>query len=289
MSLENTLTAELNSSENAGGIIPSVAIDLIIAQRAAGIAAFMEGLDKLREAERLFAAAAEKDWFTGLDEIISTGRRCLKEHEIEAVRRRVARSVDSSIWQRLMTQTGMFTLMSGDQHDKWTAQVYSKDCPEVTLDNVISTFQHLNATKNETFVTGIIDVFRKLSWDYKTNNPCRLGKKIILEGVLSINVSPTRYASVRTNAQNWINDLARAFCLIDKKNVPDSRIAEGCQYRDFINLNSYTLNGVFTCEWFTIKSFWKGSAHVTFTRPDLVEKINEIIASRYPDALPSRV
>lgn len=49
MSLENTLTAELNSSENAGGIIPSVAIDLIIAQRAAGIAAFMEGLDKLRK------------------------------------------------------------------------------------------------------------------------------------------------------------------------------------------------------------------------------------------------
>ncbi|WP_346772559.1 hypothetical protein [Raoultella ornithinolytica] len=28
---------------------------------------------------------------------------------------------------------------------------------------------------------------------------------------------------------------------------------------------------------------------MTFTRPDLVEKINEIMASRYPDALPSRV
>ncbi len=41
--------------------------------------------------------------------------------------------------------------------------VYSEECPEVTLDNVISTFQHLHASKNETFVTGIIDVFRKLS------------------------------------------------------------------------------------------------------------------------------
>ncbi|MHC1473177.1 DUF4942 domain-containing protein, partial [Klebsiella pneumoniae] len=84
-----------------------------------------------------------------------------------------------SIWTRLMTQTGMFTFMSSEQHDKWTDQVYSEECPEVTLDNVISTFQHLHASKNETFVTGIIDVFRKLSWDYKTNNPCRLGKKII--------------------------------------------------------------------------------------------------------------
>lgn len=44
MSVENTLTAELNTSENTGEIIPSVAIDLIIAQRTAGIAAFMEGL-----------------------------------------------------------------------------------------------------------------------------------------------------------------------------------------------------------------------------------------------------
>lgn len=30
----------------------------------------------------------------------------------------------------------------------------------------------------------------------------------------------------------------------------------------------------------------KGSAHVTFTRPDLVEKVNDIIARHYPGALP---
>lgn len=289
MSAEHALTAELNMSENGGDIIPSVAIDLIIAQRAAGIAAFMEGLVKLREADLLFAAAAEKDWFSGLDDIVTAGRRCHKENEIEAIRRRVSRCVDSSIWTRLMTQTGMFTLMSSKQHDKWTDQVYSDECPEVTLENVISTFLHLNATKNQTFETGIIDVFRNLSWDYKTNNPCRLGKKIIINGVLSINTTRSRYASVNTKAQEWINDLARPFWLLEKKNVPDSRVAEGCQYRDYINENSCTLNGEFTCEWFRIKSFWKGSAHVTFTRPDLVEKINNIVARCYPGALPPRV
>ncbi len=55
MSIENTLIDELNTSENTGDIIPSVPIDLIIAQRTAGIAAFMEGLEKLREAELLFS------------------------------------------------------------------------------------------------------------------------------------------------------------------------------------------------------------------------------------------
>ncbi|MCY2115196.1 hypothetical protein [Klebsiella pneumoniae] len=48
MSIENTLIDELNTSENTGDIIPSVPIDLIIAQRTAGIAAFMEGLGKVR-------------------------------------------------------------------------------------------------------------------------------------------------------------------------------------------------------------------------------------------------
>ncbi|WP_216079542.1 DUF4942 domain-containing protein, partial [Shigella sonnei] len=26
----------------------------------------------------------------------------------------------------------------------------------------------------QTFEQGLIDVYRKLSWDYRTNNPCRL-------------------------------------------------------------------------------------------------------------------
>jgi len=46
---------------------------------------------------------------------------------------------------------------------------------------------------------------------------------------------------------------------------------------------------VFTCEYFTIRAYKKGSAHITFTRPDLVEKVNDIIARHYPGALPPKV
>ncbi len=161
MSIENTLIDELNTSGTQGCYSFSTywfnhCSTILLALRR------LWKVSELREAESLFAAAAEKDWFSGLDQIVASGRRCRKENEIEALRRRVARCVDSSIWTRLMTQTGMFTFMSSERHDKWTDQVYSEECPEVTLDNVISTFQHLHASKNETFVTGIIDIFRKL-------------------------------------------------------------------------------------------------------------------------------
>ncbi|EHN8932459.1 TPA: DUF4942 domain-containing protein [Klebsiella oxytoca] len=38
--------------------------------------------------------------------------------------------------------------------------------------------------------------------------------------------------------------------------------------------------------YFTIRYFQKGTAHLTFKPPELVEKMNDIIAKHYPDQLP---
>lgn len=48
------LCADLNTTGKTGEVIPSVAIDRIIAQRNAGIAAFMAGLAQIQEAQALF-------------------------------------------------------------------------------------------------------------------------------------------------------------------------------------------------------------------------------------------
>ncbi|HAU4334707.1 DUF4942 domain-containing protein [Serratia marcescens] len=39
---------------------------------------------------------------------------------------------------------------------------------------------------------------------------------------------------------------------------------------------------------FAIRYFQKGNAHITFKRPDLIEKMNDIIARYFPSTLPSR-
>ncbi|AUU92839.1 DUF4942 domain-containing protein [Enterobacteriaceae bacterium A-F18] len=39
---------------------------------------------------------------------------------------------------------------------------------------------------------------------------------------------------------------------------------------------------------FRIKYFQNVSGHIIFKRPDLVDKMNEILARYYPSALPSR-
>lgn len=280
------ITVDLNPHESAGAVIPSLPVERIVAHRNRGVTAFLEAIERLREAQKMLFEAAGRGWISGMTEIIerslSADRSATRE---AALKRSVCCYADRDIWTRLMNDTGMFTLMSEAQRKEWEAQLYSADCPEITLDNVIATFRQLNASKGATFEQGVIDVFRNLSWDYKTHNPCLLGKRIIIDGVLDNHRG--LYFSVRTYAQNRIDDLARPFWILDGKNVPDNRISEGANLSAFISQGGAASVGeVFVCEYFTIRTYKKGSAHITFTRPDLVEKVNDIIARHYPGALP---
>ncbi|EFO2720073.1 restriction endonuclease subunit M, partial [Escherichia coli] len=42
-------------------------------------------------------------------------------------------------------------------------------------------------------------------------------------------------------------------------------------------------------EMFSIRYFKKGSAHITFRKPELVDRLNDIIARHYSEALASTV
>ena len=46
--------------------------------------------------------------------------------------------------------------------------------PEISEANILSTFEQLHQNKDEVFERGVINVFKGLSWDYKTNSPCNL-------------------------------------------------------------------------------------------------------------------
>jgi hypothetical protein len=280
------LSADIHPHSGAGDIIPSVPVGRIVALRQSGVTAFLEGIALIRVAQKMLSDASGRGWISGMTEIVerslTSDRSATRE---AALKRSVCRYADRDIWTRLMNDTGMFTLMSEAQRREWDKQLYSEDCPEIPLDNVLATFRQLNAAKGATFEQGVIDVFRSLSWDYKTNNPRYLGKRIIIDGVLDHHRG--KHFSVRSHGQERINDLARPFWLLDGKTVPDFRISEGFQLSEFIRQGGDDHVGkLMTCEYFTIRAFKKGSAHITFTRSELVDRVNDIIARHYPGALP---
>ncbi len=50
----------------------------------------------------------------------------------EEAKRNITRLADRKIWDRLMTDTGMYTFMSSCQRDEWNSQLMSDTCPEIT-------------------------------------------------------------------------------------------------------------------------------------------------------------
>ena len=63
-------------------------------------------------------------------------------------------------------------------------QNVGENIPAVSEANILSTFEQLYLNKGDVFERGVINVFKGLSWDFKTNSPCKFGGKIIVSGLV---------------------------------------------------------------------------------------------------------
>lgn len=189
----------------------------------------------------------------------------------------VARNIDSSIWRDLMLKSGMMALMDTQARDQWHKNLEEGDLPAISEANILSTFEQLHLNKMEVFERGIINVFKGLSWDYKTNSPCSFGKKIIINNLVSHN----RWGF----SLNWgwrrdqLADLERMLFLLSGKSIPDNR--SDITTRLMAHIRDNPDKDVYEDEFFRIRYFQKGTAHLTFKRLDLVERMNDIIAKHY--------
>ncbi|HCD1254423.1 TPA: DUF4942 domain-containing protein [Citrobacter amalonaticus] len=196
----------------------------------------------------------------------------------------ITRNIDRSIWRDLMLKSGMLTLMDAEARSQWAKNLEEGDLPAISEANILSTFEQPHHNKQDVFERGIINVFKGLSWDYKTNNPCCFGKKIIINNL----VKHDRWGY----SLNWgwrrdqLADLERMLYLLDGKTIPDNRHDVSIRFMDFVRDNPY--QQIFEDELFTIRYLQKGSGHITFKRLDLVEKINDIVAKHFPGMFPAK-
>ncbi len=196
----------------------------------------------------------------------------------------ITRSIDRGIWRDLMQRSGMQSLMDAQSRDEWHRSLEKDDIPAVSEANILSTFEQLHLNKGEVFERGVIKVFKGLSWNFKTNSPCKFGTKIIVTGLVKCD----RWGF----GLNWgwqrdrLADLERMLMLLDGKPVPDNRADVTRRLGDHIHANRHSNR--YADEMFAIKYFQKGIAHITFKRQELVDKLNGIIARHYPGALATR-
>ena len=264
-------------------VICSTSIERIVTGRNAALAqieVLMQQLSDIATLTRSIGGKTALDWAMKQE----FRRGCWLMEKPETAMKAITRNLDRGIWRDLMKKSGMLALMDEQARDEWYNSLEKDDIPAISEANILNTFEQLHQSKGEVFERGVINVFKGLSWDFKTNSPCKFGAKIIVTGLVKydrwgfgLNWGRQRYR---------LADLERMLMLLDGKPVPDNRADVTCRLREHINENRYSTS--YEDEMFTIKYFQKGTAHITFKQPELVEQLNDIIARHYPGTLASR-
>lgn len=109
---------------------------------------------------------------------------CWLMEKPETAMKAITRNLDREIWRDLMQRSGMLSLMDAQARDTWYRSLEYDNFPEISEANILSTFEQLHQNKDEVFERGAINVFRGLSWNYKTNCPCKFGSKIIVNNLV---------------------------------------------------------------------------------------------------------
>ncbi|CAL6809447.1 DUF4942 domain-containing protein [Escherichia coli] len=193
----------------------------------------------------------------------------------------ITRNIDRSIWRELMLKSGMLTLMDAEARSQWAKNLEEGDLPAISEANILSTFEQLHQNKDEVFERGVINVFKGLSWDYKTNSPCKFGSKIIVNNL--VRWDQWGFHLISGMQADRLADLERMLHLLSGKPIPDNRGNITINLDDHIQ--SVQGKGRYEDEMFIIKYFKKGSAHITFKRLELIDRINDIIARHFPSVL----
>lgn len=264
-------------------LICSTSIERIVTGRDAALKQIEQLIQQLDAISRL---TSEIGGGTAQDWAMKAGHRydSWMTEKVDKALPSVTRNIDRSIWRDLMLKSGMMALMDAQARDQWHKNLEEGDLPAISEANILSTFEQLHLNKMDVFERGIINVFKGLSWDYKTNSPCSFGKKIIVNNL----VAHSRWGF----SLNWgwrrdqLADLERMLFLIDGKPIPDNRGDVTTRLMEHIRDNPS--KDIYEDDFFSIRYFQKGTVHITFKRIDLTEKMNDIVAKHYPGMLAAR-
>lgn len=269
---------------NPSDLVPSVSIEHM-AQCRAGI---MERIDQIIAIEAEIAELAKAGHVGYPDLGIVCGYRdngWRISNGAAEFRDRCRIAVDKTAWQYLMKESGLRTFLDRKAREEWDRQIYEGKVPELTPENIAATFSTIHAQRGDLFERGVLEVFKALSWDYKTNSPCKFGKRIVYGYFASAITGRYPFNPVRSNGADAVDDLVRVFCVLDGKPEPDHR---GGTMMEADKAHQAGLS-IIEHEYYRLKWFKNGNAHIEFKRADLVAKMNAILAKHHPGALPPRL
>ena len=259
-------------------IIKSISIENFVAQNDRVIELMHKAIDLARQASEIAASigleAPEltlRPSYASRESYIN-GKLARDREAYETV----TKAINRGAWRHLMDESGMKTFMDQKSRQEWSSQLNDGEVPAVTVENIQTTFSTLNDNRGEMFIDGVVNIFRGLSWDHKTNSPIKFGKKVIMKCFVD------RFGGISYNSRDKIDDLMRVICLLAGKPEPDHRDSLGRSITSLVRMND---TNSFENDYLIIKWFKVGTGHIVFKKAEIVNELNQILAKRFPNAL----
>ncbi len=204
--------------------------------------------------------------------------RLFKSFDREASFQTYRQQMDAQIWMHLITVTGMSQLMDRTARDT----LYKDLCGsvvEVTEENAYAMFEGLLEDAELIFQRGLARAFGDLDRRFKSHDSFKFDSRVILTHMFN----DWGGWNSHSRMMETLADIERVFAVLDKQK-PD---ANGLREAISKDRGGYLPHqSVTETPYFRIKGYKNGNAHLWFTREDLVEKANKVLAAYYGEVLP---
>lgn len=272
------------------GLIPSVSIEALIAARDGALRAYEQSAELLKAARaRLVEFEAEMPRVAvqlpgGVYSDLLDGKNA------ETLRR----EVDRSVWRALFKKTHLETVMSAEARRKLGETLWGTshssygregDLPPLTVENVRATFEGVHASVGKYFEDGIEAIYRRLSWDHKTNRPGLIGDYLIVSGFVSVWRGSAFLSQGMASLQyhETLLELERVLLVLDGQPAPIA--GQGIRGVQRLPFGTWQEISGPVRPVLAVKVFKKGTAHVRILNPAHVQTLNRTMARRYPGAV----
>lgn len=274
--------------------MPSISVDALLAARDAAIAALRTSRDLLDQADERLSAFGVSAPEPLIRVCVDTDLAKLRDaRHWDAI----VYEVDRTIWERLFVLTNIDTLMDHKTRGELFARLRGSRAgnsrpadalPPLTRENIEATFNALRGQTEGFFEKCVEAVYGSLSWDHKTNEPAKIGEKLIVTGAFYNWSRQHQGKDVYLSNHESLHDLERVLCILDGKPAPTHtspgiRTLGRIPWGTWVDVPNPSGSGAPLMK---IKCFRIGTTHVRITKRAHVDEMNRIMARRCPGALP---
>ncbi len=192
--------------------------------------------------------------------------------------------MDTQAKRELDAQLRYVTERSRHDRELIDDEEMAKGPPPFTAENVRATINRLAGDAGMIWRRGIANVFSGLDRRFRSHDGFKVGSRIILTRLLD----DSGCMRLHDSQAEQFRDVERTFHILDGR---DPRHAQSRflhqikEERDRMGIRFKRGQSVHEGEFFRVRVFQNGNAHLWFTRDDLVEKVNRELAAYYGEVI----